>query len=98
MNVASAVQSAASVNARENGRPRLSREAPVLSRPTSPGHRPEIAGEKERVVLAHDAVARVRRVEPVNADANHRVVDGAELLDGVVGLREDALDAIGIAP
>jgi hypothetical protein len=41
MKTGSAVQSGASVNARENGRPRLSSEAPVLSNPTSPGQRPE---------------------------------------------------------
>ena len=41
MKASSAVQSAASVQTRENGRPRLSRHAPVLSIPTRPGHWPE---------------------------------------------------------
>ena len=41
MNASSAVQSSASLHTRENLRPRLSRQAPVLSRPTSPGHCPE---------------------------------------------------------
>jgi hypothetical protein len=41
MNVASVVQSSASVQAREKGLFRLSRQAPVFSSPTSPGHLPE---------------------------------------------------------
>src|ERR1035438_9143148 len=41
MNVLSEGQSFESVQIREKGRPRLSRDAPVLSSPTSPGHCPE---------------------------------------------------------
>ena len=54
----------------------------------------EVARQKERVVLADDAVAGVRPVEPVHADADHRIVDGSELLDGLVGLREETRDAV----
>ena len=54
----------------------------------------EVAREQERVVLADDAVARVRGVEPVDADADHRVVDRAELLDRFVRLREKTLDPV----
>ncbi len=39
----------------------------------------EIAGQQQRVVLADDAVASVRPVCPVNEDADHWVVDWAEL-------------------
>ena len=41
MNASSRVQSSASVQTRENGRFTLSRQAPVLSRPTRPGQVPE---------------------------------------------------------
>ena len=41
MKRASAVQSGASVQTREAGRPTLSSDAPVLSRATSPGQVPE---------------------------------------------------------
>ena len=54
----------------------------------------EVAREEERVVLADDAVGRVRAVEPVHADAHHRVVDGPELLDGLVRLREEPGHAV----
>ena len=99
MNVSSVVQSGASVQTRENGRPRLSRQAPVLSRPDEAGPSAgEVAGEQQRVVLADDAVGRVRPVEPVHADADHRIVDGPELLDGLVRLREEAFDQLRLAP
>ena len=41
MNLGSALKSGASLQIRECARPTLSRHAPVLSRPTSPGHLPE---------------------------------------------------------
>ncbi len=41
MNASSFVQSSASVQTREHFRPTLSRQAPVFSRPTKPGHWPE---------------------------------------------------------
>ena len=55
----------------------------------------EVAGEQQRVVLADGAVTGVRAVEPVDADADHRVLDRAELLDRLVRLREEARDAVG---
>ena len=74
-------------DARENARPTLSSEAPVLSSPTRPGQRPEkLLASEQRVVLADDAVGGVRAVEPVHADADHRIVDRAELLDRLVRL------------
>ena len=57
----------------------------------------EVAGEQERVVLADHALRGVGPVEPVDADADHRVLDGTELLDRVVRLGEEALHAIGLA-
>ena len=41
MNSSSALKSGASVQTREKRRPSISRQAPVLSSPTSPGHCPE---------------------------------------------------------
>ena len=70
----------------------------MLSRPTRPGQRArEVAGEQQRVVLADDAVGGVRPVEPVHADADHRIVDRPELLDRLVRLGQEALDAVRLA-
>ena len=60
----------------------------------SPG---EVRREEQRVVLADDAVGRVRAVEPVHADADHRIVDRTELLDRLVRLLEEARHAIRLA-
>ena len=71
---------------RENVRPRLSRQAPVLSSPTSPGHWPEkLLASSSGLSLPTTPSVGVRPVEPVHADADQRVVDRAELLDGLVG-------------
>ena len=62
MKPASAVQSGASVQTREASRPTLSSEAPVFEQGDQPGPRPrEVRRQQQRVVLAHDAVDRVRR-------------------------------------
>ena len=69
-------------------RPRV--EQPDEPRP-APG---EVAREEERVVLADDAVARVRPVEPVNADADHRVVDGPSFSMASCGFERKPGDAV----
>ena len=77
-------------------RPTLSSEAPVFSRATRPGQVPEkLRGQQQRVVLADDAVDGVRGVGPVDEDADHRVVDRAELGDRLVGPGQEALDHVG---
>ena len=93
------VQSGASVQTRENGRLEALEARAGVEQPDEAGPAPgEVAGEEERVVLADHAVGRVRAVEPVHADADHRIVDGAELLDRLVRLRQEAGDAVGLAP
>ena len=77
----------AAVEAREAGaRVEQAHEARPLTR--------EVRRQEERVVLPDHAIGRVGTVEPVHADANHRVVDRAKLLDGLVGLRQIALDPV----
>ncbi len=69
-----------------------------VQQPDEPGPLPaEVARQQERVVLAHDAVGGVGPVEPVDADADHRIVDRPELLDRVVRLREEAFDPVRLA-
>ena len=80
MKASSAVQSSASVQTRENGRLRLSRQAPVFRRPTKPGPLAgEVAGQQERVVLTHHALGCVWPVDPVDANPDDRVVHGSQL-------------------
>ena len=78
MKASSCVQSGASVQARENGRPSISRHAPVFSSPTSPGQGPEkLVARSSGLSLPTTPSHGVRAVEPVDADADHRVVDRA---------------------
>ena len=58
----------------------------------------EVTREKERIVLGEDPIGRMRPVEPVHAHPDERVVDGPELLEGLVGLREEAGHAVRLAP
>ena len=76
MKRASAVQSAASDQMREAGRPTLSSEAPGIEQrhQAGPGAR-EIRREQERIVLADDSIDGVRGIGPVDVEADQGIVD-----------------------
>jgi hypothetical protein len=56
----------------------------------------EVAREQERVVLAGDALGRVRTVDPVSEDAHERLLDRPELVDRLVGLGQELWDSHGL--
>src|SRR3954471_22228069 len=58
----------------------------------------EVARQEQRIVFSDYAVRSVRAVKPVHTHANHRVVDGPEFLDCVVGLRQEAWHEVRGAP
>ena len=79
-------------------RPTLSREAPVFSRPTRPGQVPEkLVASSSGLSLPTTPSHGVRGVGPVDEDADHRVVDRAELGDRLVGPGQEAVDEVGLA-
>ena len=95
MNVASAVQSGASVQMREAVPADAFERGPGVQEghQARPGAR-EVRRQQERVVLADDAVDGVRRVGPVDEDADQRVVDRAQLGDRLVRAGQITLDHI----
>ena len=80
-------------------RPTDSRHAPVFSSPTRPGHRPlKLLASSSGLSLPTTPSRVCGPYEPVHADADHRIVDGPELLDRLVRLREKPGDAVRRSP
>jgi hypothetical protein len=73
----------------------ITRDLSPFLTPLSPSRRfgdptlREVAREQQRMVFADDAVDRVRGVKPEHADADHRIVNGAELVDGPCGFERN---------
>ena len=57
----------------------------------------KIAGQQQGVVLAHDSIAGMRPIGPVNKDTDHGIINRPELGDGLVRTSAERIDEAGLA-
>jgi hypothetical protein len=88
------VRPQSAVRAPEAGEARARVEQPDEAGPRTV----EVRREEQRRVVADDAVGRVRSVDPVGVETDHRVVDARKRVDRVGGRGEEAVEQLGLVP